>query len=314
MAPHDISPRLLQFAIAWKILSMEGPIRVSVQLLPTLIEAVDRQEEGLRIGSVDRHRHLQGSDGLPHEVETRIVDTHPLLASLLAPEKTKGLEYLQPFRAGLVCVLDPVGLELGVPRIGRPGPCRFGEDDETAGVRGLQFADRVAQTRAIASRHVHHGPNVLAVHDGKTIRRIHAEADRARIPAARGEGDVSVKVDHRKSGARHVRLGNVKHALRLISLQRQGGVLGRAPCVPCLRPLRRLFSRGAAVRRESAGAERHPLPAVHGSRSFWRSACIHFTTPSFVSQSRYSAPPPRTPPRTVPLRSVWTYNGSAEVK
>jgi hypothetical protein len=42
MAPHDISPRLLQFAIAWKILSMEGPIRVSVQLLPTLIEAVDR--------------------------------------------------------------------------------------------------------------------------------------------------------------------------------------------------------------------------------------------------------------------------------
>lgn len=69
---------------------MEGPVRVSVQLLPTLVNAVDRQEEGFRIGNVDRHRHLQGADGLPHGVETRIVDTHQLLASPLAQKKTKG--------------------------------------------------------------------------------------------------------------------------------------------------------------------------------------------------------------------------------
>jgi hypothetical protein len=52
MAPDDIAARLLQFPIAGEILSMEGPIRVSVQFFITLVEAVDRQEEGFRIGGM----------------------------------------------------------------------------------------------------------------------------------------------------------------------------------------------------------------------------------------------------------------------
>jgi hypothetical protein len=163
-----------------------------------------------------------------------------------------------------VCVRDLVGLELGIPSIGALVQAGSVKTIKRPGCAVCSLATGFAQTRSIASGHVHHGANILAVHDGQTIRRLHAEADPARIGAARGMGDVGVKIDQRKAGARNVRLRNVEHALRLISLQRQHG-------------LRRLSGGRRGLRKSPAhessqAGKHHELPAVHGS-PFGRHEC-----------------------------------------
>jgi hypothetical protein len=62
------------------------------------------------------------------------------LALAFAQEKTEGLQHLQPFRAGLVRVLDQVGLGFGIPCHRRPWlHDRLGEHDKTARMRRRQF-------------------------------------------------------------------------------------------------------------------------------------------------------------------------------
>ena len=49
---------------------------MSAELLVSLVEAVDRQEECLRIADVNRHGQTKTAAGLPHRIEPRIVDPH----------------------------------------------------------------------------------------------------------------------------------------------------------------------------------------------------------------------------------------------
>ena len=55
-----------------------------VQLLPPLVEAVDRQEECFGVRDMDRNRHFQSASGLPHWVEPRIIDANELSGTGLA--------------------------------------------------------------------------------------------------------------------------------------------------------------------------------------------------------------------------------------
>ena len=46
-----------------EVLAVERPVRVFVQLLVALVEAIDRREERFRIGDVDRDRHPERAAG-----------------------------------------------------------------------------------------------------------------------------------------------------------------------------------------------------------------------------------------------------------
>ena len=150
---------------------------------------------------------------------------------------------------------DEVGLDLRIAVIGRFRPRRLGEYHKAAGMGLLQFRDRLAQALAVAAGEIHHGPQVLAVHYRQAIRRIHAEADTAVAPAA---GDMRMEVDDRKPRARHMCLGHVQHALRLILFERQPAVsrLGT-------RRLRRGRLRHAGFCRQCRRAERQPISPIH---------------------------------------------------
>ena len=57
-----------------EVAPVERPVRMGVQLLEPLVEAIDRQEERLRIRDVDGDGHVEGRARLPHRVEPRVVD------------------------------------------------------------------------------------------------------------------------------------------------------------------------------------------------------------------------------------------------
>src|SRR5579859_1428155 len=57
MALQNAVARFQNFRVAWKILPMKRPIRMIVQFLEALVEAIDGQKESFRIRNVDRHRN-----------------------------------------------------------------------------------------------------------------------------------------------------------------------------------------------------------------------------------------------------------------
>ena len=59
---------------AREVLAVERPVGMEAELVVALVEAVDGQEERLRVGDVDEDRQLGRGAGLPHRVEARIVD------------------------------------------------------------------------------------------------------------------------------------------------------------------------------------------------------------------------------------------------
>src|SRR5260370_328719 len=72
---------VLHFAGSGKIFAIERPFGVRVQFFVTLIEAVDRQEKGFRIGGAVGDWHLVCRGGLPHGVEARVVGLVQLAGS-----------------------------------------------------------------------------------------------------------------------------------------------------------------------------------------------------------------------------------------
>ena len=217
MAAHDVAARLLEFAIGGEVFAVERPVRVRVQLLPALVVAVDGEEEGLRVGGVDRDRHVERRGGLPHRVEALVVDLHQRAGGDIVPEiQAEGLKDLQPAGPDTVSLLDQVGLDLRVVRVAGAGPCRLGEDDKAAGVRLQELLDRLLQVIAIAAGDVYHGPDVLAIHYREALLGRRRPAEPAGSPQPAHTRDVGVPVDHRIPGAWDLGLGGVEHALRLV--------------------------------------------------------------------------------------------------
>ena len=76
------------------------------QLLITLVEAVDGQEERLGIGGVNRHGHLVRRGRLPHGVEARIVDLDELARrDVLAQTQAQDFEDFDAAGADFPCAL-----------------------------------------------------------------------------------------------------------------------------------------------------------------------------------------------------------------
>src|ERR1041385_2932672 len=67
---------LKQLCISGKVVIVERPVGVIVQLFVTLIEAVSWREKCNRIGDVNCHGYIQLGTGLPHRVKTTIVNFH----------------------------------------------------------------------------------------------------------------------------------------------------------------------------------------------------------------------------------------------
>ena len=74
MACDDAVARVQQRAIRRIVPAVERPVRMVVELLEALVEAIDRQEERFRVRHVNRDRHLQRGARLPHRIEPAIVD------------------------------------------------------------------------------------------------------------------------------------------------------------------------------------------------------------------------------------------------
>src|SRR4051812_13569870 len=57
---------------------VEVPVRILMQLLPTLVEAVERRKKGDRVGDVDQDWHIELPGRRPERIEPRIIDRDEL--------------------------------------------------------------------------------------------------------------------------------------------------------------------------------------------------------------------------------------------
>src|ERR1700681_602327 len=65
-------PRLQDLRVAREILAVKRPIRMVIQFLVTLVEAVGGCEESHRIGNMNRHRQIEPPASIPHGIETSV--------------------------------------------------------------------------------------------------------------------------------------------------------------------------------------------------------------------------------------------------
>ena len=115
------------------VVAVEEPVGVLVQLVPALVVAVQRREEGGRVGGVDHDRPLVLAADLPDRVELRVVDRHEL-AVLVAVAQPEGLVELQALGPGLEARLQPLGLALAPAASSMPVEVDQGEGEEPAGM------------------------------------------------------------------------------------------------------------------------------------------------------------------------------------
>ena len=199
-----------------------------VQFLPAFVEAVDGQEKRLRIGDVNRHRHLERRAGFPHRVEAPVVDFHQrTLGDFFAQIQPQRLQDLQPARAVLVRAFDFIGLEPGVVGFQEPAVPGFGEREEAARVRAVVTRHAFPQPAADPSRQVDQHPDVSPVHHHQqSLRRLEKDpllAEGNSLHGLLGETQVRVNIDDREFCPRNLRFRRVQHAARLIVAQVQPG-------------------------------------------------------------------------------------------
>src|SRR6266581_5101665 len=65
-----------QFLIAGKISSMKRPVRMVIQFLIALVEAVRRSKECNRIRDMNRYREVELATGVPHGIKSGVVNLH----------------------------------------------------------------------------------------------------------------------------------------------------------------------------------------------------------------------------------------------
>src|SRR5215213_5484479 len=104
---------------------VEVPVRVFVQLLPALVEAIERRKEGDRVSDVNQDRHVELRGRRPERIEPGIVDRDELPLGLaeaqpeplpdLQASRTEGNRLAQALRlrlakigvGGEMLVVDP---------------------------------------------------------------------------------------------------------------------------------------------------------------------------------------------------------------
>src|SRR3954451_20036863 len=140
---------------------------MSPQLIPTLIESVDRFEEGTRIRGMNRNRDAELPGGVPHWIEPGIVNADQRPPGDFLPEiQTERLQDLQAFCAGLYRRFDLIRLVAGVIGLVDAAPSRLGENKQAIRVRLLMGSNRLSEKLPVASRQVHKCPDVCRIHSG----------------------------------------------------------------------------------------------------------------------------------------------------
>src|SRR5262249_22660542 len=82
---------------AGKSRPVERPVRMRAELLVAFVEAIDREKEGFGIAHVHRDRKSEAAAGVPHRIESGIVDFDQRpLRTAIAKVETEGLHDLQP--------------------------------------------------------------------------------------------------------------------------------------------------------------------------------------------------------------------------
>ena len=223
MSCEDAIARGQQVLERRKVAPVERPVRVVVQLLVPLVEAVRRQEERLRVANVDGHRDAERRAGFPHRIEPRIVDRHePPRRAVLAQIEAKNLQHLETACAGFVRALDLCGLKRRIARLVGPAPPRFREADEPSRMYGVELLDHLLQSGTASTGQVDHQSDVLLVHHREHVGNGHRHSHRfgilGRAQPAR-EAQMRVHVDHGEPRALDARLGHVKHALGFEALE-----------------------------------------------------------------------------------------------
>ena len=176
----------------------EVPVRMLVQLLPSLVGRVERPEERDRVGDMDGDRQTELAGRGPERIEAGVLDRDEPAGRVARPEPEQ-LPDLQPAGAVAGRRAEPAGLLLAeVPALRPHAVVEAGEDGHPSTERRPP-RHLAAQRLALAA---------VEVDDGRDPRRLQGRS-RAR-PASRlahspenGVGpEVVVGVDGREGGAR----------------------------------------------------------------------------------------------------------------
>ena len=124
---HSI-PCFQNFRVGGEPAAEVRPIRVIVQFLVTLIEAIRWREKCQWIRYVNGDGHLQAGTSLPHRVESGIIHLHQFAAGcLLAQREAEGLQNLEATSTRLVGGDNSVCLQLRILRLEKQVIRGFGE-------------------------------------------------------------------------------------------------------------------------------------------------------------------------------------------
>ena len=167
MARHHVVARLQQIGIAREVAAVERPVGVVVQLFVALVVFVGRSKKSNGIRNVDGDRHPQLAAGIPHRIESRVVDLDELAGGdTLAQIQAESLQDLKPPRPLAPSLFDGLRLERRVTRLQKTVVARFSKRIEPSGKSSIVTRDRIRQPCAKSSGEIHHSENVPAFHHG----------------------------------------------------------------------------------------------------------------------------------------------------
>src|SRR5689334_10964188 len=116
---------------------------MGLQLIPSFVESVYRFEESTRVRRVDRNWDAQLSGGVPHRIESPIINSDQRTGrNLPAKKQPERLQNLQAFCTGAHGTFDLVNLLPRVIWLIDSAPSRFGEHKKPIGMGLLANSDR----------------------------------------------------------------------------------------------------------------------------------------------------------------------------
>jgi len=177
-----------------------------IELLIALVKAISRSKKRNRVRYVNSHRQVQLATGVPHGIESRIINLYECAGSnVLSKIKTESLQNFQAPRTLPIGLLDGLSLKFRIGGFLPAFVAGLGKRVEATRKRSIIFVDDVAQALAVTAGEVHHSPDVFAIHDGQKL------FGRAQIFTFRGQfhaifglrrcRDVGVKIEDRKFSA-----------------------------------------------------------------------------------------------------------------
>src|SRR5262249_40675343 len=145
------------------VAAVEEPAGVGIQLVPALVEAVERPEERRRVGDVNDHGTVVFGAHLPDRVEPRVIDGHQLAVLVAVAEAERFVE-LESLGPSLETLLQTLRLAIPPVRLVDALEVDQSEGEEPPEVRLVEGGERLLETVAPASVEVDHGANAGVVH------------------------------------------------------------------------------------------------------------------------------------------------------